>query len=321
MMGLGAGRRGIETKASPQKKPKAAEYLLSLLFILPYTCAMSMLVDPKTIKALCVDLDGTLLAPGGVLTERTINAVRQCRQKGIKIIIATGRVIETAEPFRIALGAEGPMIYCNGALVADMPGSKILKATLLSLKAAEFCVDLSREMGVYFQVFFPGSSDDPRLFLVAERDSPEREMYFKHAGLLAELGDLKKALKRPGLPGCVKAMFLAEPEKQAMLRPLLDEHLGNGVYIAQTLRTFLEVMDANVSKGQGLCFAMERLSLKPEEVIAFGDEENDLPMFKAAGFSAAPCGAKENVKAAANLVIGSNAEDGVAAFLEDFFAL
>jgi len=66
---------------------------------------------------------------------------------------------------------------------------------------------------------------------------------------------------------------------------------------------------------------MERLSLKREEAIAFGDEENDIPMFARAGFSIAPSNAKDAVKAKADLVIGSNVEDGVAAFLEEFFAL
>ena len=115
-------------------------------------------------------------------------------------------------------------------------------------------------------------------------------------------------------------MFIAEPEIQAEIRLHLDERPG-GIYVTQTQPTFLEIMDAEASKGRGLKFIMDHLALKKEEVIAFGDEENDLPMFTAAGFSAAPSGAKENVKAAANLVIGSNAEDGVAAFLEDFFAL
>jgi hydroxymethylpyrimidine pyrophosphatase-like HAD family hydrolase len=170
-------------------------------------------------------------------------------------------------------------------------------------------------------VFFPGTADDPRIKLMAETDHPEREMYFKHTGLLSELVDLKEILRKPGLPGCVKAMFLAEPEVQARLRPRIAGRLGNSVYVAQALRTFLEVMDAEVSKGKGLKFIMERCSLKSEEVIAFGDDENDLPMFEAAGFSAAPFNAKDTVKAKADLVIGSNAEDGVAAFLEEFFGL
>ena len=282
---------------------------------------MSISAKPENIKALAMDLDGTLLTPGNVLTERSINAVSRCRQKGLKIIIATGRAIEAAEPFRISLGVTGPVICYNGAVVADMPAAEIISITLLDKIAVEFCIELSRETGIYFQAYFPGTAADPRIVLLTERDAPEREMYHKHTGILAELGDLKEALHRPGVAGCVKTMFLAEPEVQALIRPRLIEHFGDSVYIAQTYRTFLEVMDAKVSKGQGLKIAMERLSLKPSEVIAFGDEENDLPMFGAAGFSAAPSSAKENVKAKADQVIGSNAEDGVAEFLEGFFKL
>ena len=283
--------------------------------------SISTKLRSENIRALALDLDGTLLGPGSVLSERAITAVKKCRERGLEIIIATGRAVEAAERFRLPLMAEGPMIYFNGAVVADMPGGEILSSTLLDPKAAEFCVDLSRETGTYFQVFFPGTDDDKRITLMSEKKSPEWEMYYNHTGIRSEFGDLKEALRRPGIKGCVKCMFLAEPEVQAVLRPRLDERLGSSVYIARTLRNFLELMDAKVSKGQGLRIAMEHRSLKREEVLAFGDEENDLPMFEAAGFSIATSNAKENVRAAADLVIGSNAEDGVAAFLEEFFTL
>jgi hydroxymethylpyrimidine pyrophosphatase-like HAD family hydrolase len=64
---------------------------------------------------------------------------------------------------------------------------------------------------------------------------------------------------------------------------------------------------------------MEKRGLKPEELIALGDEENDLPMFSVAGFSVAPANAKEKVRQAADLVTGPNTEDGIAAFLEETF--
>jgi Cof subfamily protein (haloacid dehalogenase superfamily) len=281
---------------------------------------MSIIANPKSIRALALDLDGTLLAPGPILSGRTIQAVKALRQRGLQIIIATGRAIDAAETFRSSLGAEGPMIYFNGAVVADMGNGGILKTTLLDIRAAEFCLDISRETGVYFQVYFPGGKEG-RIVLMAEKDSPEREMYRNHTGILAELGDIKEALQRPGLPGCVKGMFLAEPDAQAVIRPRLEDRLGKSVYIVQTYRTFLEIMDSGVSKGRGLEFAMECRGLKKEEVIAFGDEENDLPMLAAAGFSAAPSNAKDKVKAAVDVVIGSNAEDGVAVFLEEFFGL
>jgi len=282
---------------------------------------MLNLPKPDTIKALALDLDGTVLAPGAVLSERTIAAVNKCVKRGLKIIIATGRAVEAAERFRTAFGAEGPMVYYNGAVVAEMPTGRILKTTLLDKKKAELCVGLSVETGIYCQLYlFDEKNNEKQIPLLTERDAPEREMYHKHTGILAGLENLKDALGRSGVSGCVKAMFLAEPERFAELRPLLEERLGD-VYIAQTLRTFLEVMDAKVSKGQGLSFAMERLSLRREEVMAFGDEENDIPMFANAGFSVAPSNAKDAVKAKADLVTGSNAEDGAAAFLEEFFSL
>jgi len=285
---------------------------------------MSISADPKTIKALAIDLDGTLLTPGAVLSDRTIKAIKACRELGLRIIITTGRAIEAAEPFRVSLGVEGPMVCYNGAVVVDMPGNRILSSTLMDREAVRFCVDFAREMGLYCQAYFPsGGFDDrnasPRIILKAERDRPEREMYHKHTGLLAELVDLKEELMRPGLPGCVKTMFLAEPEVLAAIRPKLEGHFRGSIYIAQTLRTFLELMNVKVSKGQGLKFVMERCSLKREEVIAFGDEENDLTMFAVTGFSAAPSNAKDAVKAQADIIMGSNAEDGVAAFLEGFF--
>ena len=282
---------------------------------------MSTFANPNNIKALALDLDGTILAPGVVLSERTIRAVKACQQRGLRIIINTGRSIYSTEPFRAALGIEGPIICCNGAVVADMSAGRLINTILLDKETVAACVDFSREMKVYFQALFPGDIREKRAKFMAEWAGPEREMYYNHAGLRAELGDLKEALSRPELEGCIKGMFLAEPEILTPLRAKIEERFGKNVYIAHTMRTFLEVMDSKASKGEGLKLVMEYYSLKSEEVIAFGDEENDLPMFAVAGFSAATSNGKDNVKAAANIVIGSNAEDGVAAFLEEFFGL
>ena len=279
------------------------------------------LPDPKKIRALAIDLDGTALAPGPALSPRTERAVKLCKKRGIRIILATGRAIDGAEPFRATFGAEGPMVYYNGAIVVDMPEKKILKSALLGKNEAEYCVDLARDMEVFCQMYLPEDGDESRIRLMCERDYPEREMYYRHTGIEAKLVDLKEVLSKPDFVGCVKTMFLAEPEVLARVRPKLEEHLDDSVYIAQSHRTFLEVLDAEASKGLGLKFVMEHCGIKKEEIIAFGDEENDIPMFKDAGFSVAPSNANDNVKAVADLVVASNSEDGMAAFLEDFFEL
>ena len=211
------------------------------------------------------------------------------------------------------------MVYFNGAIVAEMPGWRILHTTLLENEIAEFCMDLSKEKGIYFQMYMPGTEKKSGQPLLTEKESPERDMYYKHTGILAEIQDLKKVLEKSEAQGCIKGMFLAEPEILDSLRPFIEERFGKDVYVVRSTRTFLEILNPKVSKGQGLLLALESRGIKPEETMAFGDEENDLPMFDAVEFSIAPANAKEIVKARADLVVNSNAEDGVAVFLEEVF--
>jgi Cof subfamily protein (haloacid dehalogenase superfamily) len=276
-------------------------------------------LDPLGVKALALDLDGTVLNPEKALSGRTLKALRGCRERGLELLIVTGRAVEAAEKYRAAMDARGPMVYFNGAVVADMPGGAVLSATLLDLEAVEFCVGLSRSLGVYYQVFLAGGPRDPRQRLIAERWGPEAEMYLDHTGIRAEICDIRELIAAPGLGGCVKSMFLAEPEVQEQIRPRLAERFGGALYVARTLRNFLEIMNPHVSKGEGLRIALGRRGLEPAETVAFGDEENDLPLFAVAGFSVAPANAKEPVRQAADLIVPSNAEDGVAAFLEETF--
>jgi Cof subfamily protein (haloacid dehalogenase superfamily) len=275
----------------------------------------------NTVKALALDLDGTILRPDTTLSERTVSALKSCLDRGIQLILCTGRAVAGAERFRTAIGTEGPMVYYNGAEVVDMPVGTVLSATLLDLEIADFCVDLARRRGVHFQVFFPAVPGGPGETLMIEKDGPEAEMYRRHTGITPVLGDLKKFIAGGKSPGCLKCMFIADQAVQDAIRPILAERFGSRIYTARSLAPFLEVMRAGVSKGAGLRDALERRGLAAAEVIALGDEENDLPMFEAAGFSAAPANAKEKVRQAADAVIGSNAEDGAAAFLEEFFQL
>ncbi|MDR3192482.1 MAG: HAD hydrolase family protein, partial [Treponema sp.] len=190
-------------------------------------------LNPPLIKALALDLDGTVLNPGKILSQRTLGALEGCRERGLALLIVTGRAVEAAEKYRAAMDARGPMVYFNGALVADMPGGAVLSATLLDLEAVEFCTGLSRSLGVYYQVFLPGRPQDPRQRLIAEHWGPEAEMYLEHTGIRAEIRDIPEAIAAPGLGGCIKSMFLAEPEVQDRIRLQLAERFGDSLYVAR----------------------------------------------------------------------------------------
>jgi len=200
----------------------------------------------------------------------------------------------------------------------------VISANLLGFDVIDYGIDLARSMGIHYQIFLPPNGETRWETLLFERDSEEGQMYRSHTGIRPVIGDLKAEIAKAavsvsGPQGCPKAMFIADPGLHDEIRRNMLDRFGERVYIARTFPNFLEIMAAGVSKGEGLKTVMACRGLKPEEVIAFGDEENDLPMFVAAGFSAAPSSAKENVRQAADFVFGSNAEEGLAIFLEELF--
>jgi hydroxymethylpyrimidine pyrophosphatase-like HAD family hydrolase len=216
------------------------------------------------------------------------------------------------------------MVFFNGAEVAQVPNVKLLSSNLLSLDVVDYGIDLGRSMGMHFQIYLPPGKNPAAgtsgwEALVIEKQCPESEMYRKHTGITPIVADLKTVIS--GIEGCIKIMFIAEPPRLAEVNRKMVDRFGGDIYIARSFSTFLDIMNARVSKGEGLKTAMACRGLKPEEVIAFGDEENDLPMFTVAAFSAAPSSAKDKVRQAADFVFASNAEEGLAVFLEETFGL
>ena len=279
---------------------------------------MHKTINPSAIKALAIDLDGTLLRPDNILGDSTVQCLKRLMHRGMQVIICTGRAIESSSRYYNAIGASGPMVFFNGAEVADVPDVKILFSNLMDNEIVDFGIDLARSMDIHYQVFFP-PQDGPWEALLIEKQRPESEMYRKHTGITPVVTDMKKALAAPGMQGGIKAMFITDPALHDEIRQKMTGRFGSRIYMARSYPTFLEIMNAGVSKGEGLKTVMSYRGLQPEDVMAFGDEENDLPMFSVAGFSAAPSGAKDTVRQAADFVFGSNAEDGLAVFLDDVF--
>jgi len=269
---------------------------------------------PKNIRALALDLDGTSLLPDSTMGERTIAALRGCLDRGIAVLLCTGRSPVAAEPFRKAIGAEGPMVFYNGAAVIDAPSGKLLAGTLLAADIAAACVSIARREDLHFHTFL----QDDRL--VYDRHRAEAEAYRLRTGLIGTETDMGALFSEggEGVSGCIKGMFIAEADKLDPIQDELDARFGGRIYRARSHSTFLEVMAAGVSKGAALRLALELRGLSPAETLALGDAENDLPMLEAAGYAVAPANATDAVRSRAHRVVASNVEEGPARFIEEF---
>ncbi|MDR2468580.1 MAG: Cof-type HAD-IIB family hydrolase [Spirochaetaceae bacterium] len=278
-----------------------------------------MKFDPAQIKCIVSDLDGTLLLSNAELGERTVAAVRACTARGLQVILATGRSLMAAEPYRAQLDLKGPMIYYNGAELVHMPEGRIEESHLFPVEAAIYCVNLARKRHIHFHVFFIDDADFSTEILMSENPSNAAAVYTERTGLNFQYGDLIKSLNSAAPPQCAKGLFIADDSELEDVRRIINAKFGTTLNIVKSASTFLEVLNNRASKGAALESVLKTTGWLPKEVIAFGDEENDISMLKTAGHAVAPANAKDAVKAAAQTIIGNHDDESVAAFLETHF--
>jgi hydroxymethylpyrimidine pyrophosphatase-like HAD family hydrolase len=254
------------------------------------------------------DLDGTIIRRDGTISERTVAAFARVEAAGARFVLVTGRPPRVMKPIAAAFGHRGTAICANGALSYDMRTETIeslrlipppaLAAAGAALRAAVPGIGVAVEYpdghaadAVYQSVSWDVNSSIPRLDDAALFGRPASKLLGRHVGYACD--DLL-ALALPGLGGLVS----------------VTHSNAKGLVEASALGVSKATVVAEMAAGYGI---------GPESVIAFGDMPNDLPLLAWAGTSCAVANAHPAVLAAATHVIGSNDEDGVAAYLETLF--
>jgi Cof subfamily protein (haloacid dehalogenase superfamily) len=278
-----------------------------------------MELQKEKVKILVIDLDGTTLGANAVLTERTRNALCGCIEKGLRIIIATGRSLEASEVYRTAIGARGPMVYYNGSIVMDMPSRRVIERHYIGQEVITACVDIAHTENTHFHIFLCKKTGSFSEFLMAEKSSDATAAYSERTGISFSYGDMCSVLLEDDSNYCVKGIFTGEEEKLRHIRRLVTEKLRDKVCVTMSAEYILEILAVGVSKGAGMRTALEFYGLTPADAIAFGDEENDISMLSMAGYSVSPSNARPSTREHSDFIIGSNTADGLAIFLEKTF--
>jgi Cof subfamily protein (haloacid dehalogenase superfamily) len=275
-----------------------------------YIMLPSAIPFPARYRLVVADVDGTLLDSHHQLPERIITAVQATQQHGIAVTLATGKMLTAVSPLIDAMDLHGPQITLNGAALVEPESGEPLVYNPLRPADRRFVIETVRKAAP--DVLITHFALD-RIYL----DHPDHPLlpvllsYGEHEPIQAP------SLLADSLPPAAKILVVGTREQLSSLREVVTPILAPRVAITTTAPDFLEFFDPAAGKGNGLAALLDVMKLPHEAVIAIGDGENDLPLFALAGLSVAMGNANAAVRHAADLVIGSNDEAGVAAFLDD----
>lgn len=265
-----------------------------------------------TIKLIATDIDDTLLNSKRQLTAHTVEVLKQAHARGVKVVLCTGRPLQAVQPLLDQLGLSGPDEYAitfNGAVTVRLDGTVLSsfglgKADFEQLDAFAAANHVQYNLrDAAGRVITP--NDQISFYAV-------RQAYDSRVGITRQ-----SPAQVPADYRYIKGMLTAPKAVLDVIEPAARQVLSR-YYVVRSTPFFLEVMNARANKGSGLQALAAQLGLGPEEVMACGDEANDLPMLKWAGCSIGMANGIAAVREAATHVTLDNDHDGVAAAVAQY---
>ena len=271
---------------------------------------MAQQIPPRPVppRLVATDLDGTIIRGDGTISSRTIAAFARVEQAGARFVLVTGRPPRTMTEMARAFGYRGTAIVSNGALSYDMRTGQVTAVQLIQPEQLAAAVKALRAAipGIGIAVEYPDGRAIDQVFqpILFDVDNPGPR--YDDAVLTSR--PAAKLLGRHVGYSCDDLLAIASPALEGLV-----------VVTHSSARGLVEAAAIGVSKASTVASLAKADGIDASEVIAFGDQPNDLPLLTWAGISYAVANAHPAVLAAATRVIPSNDDDGVAQVLEDLF--
>lgn len=259
-------------------------------------------------KFFAIDLDGTLLKDDKTISARSLSAVSAAVSKGVRVCISTGRAWPGAKEAAALIRPNAPVITSNGAEIVDSLTGEILYECLLDSDEARRIYAHGQELDISQIVWcrdrLYGSRIDDYLLDYGRRFGKMMPVPVEDFDALNE-------------EGILKILWYSTPEVISRA----EERFGHGSYYVNTnvctsMPVFLEHFSCEVSKAKAIEKVAGMYGIGREEIVAFGDGANDLPMLEYAALSVAMGNASDFVKSKAMRVAEDNEHDGVAKMIE-----
>ncbi|MFJ5046683.1 HAD family hydrolase [Streptomyces sp. NPDC088719] len=257
------------------------------------------------------DLDGTLLRPDDTVSARSRAALALAASAGARHLVVTGRPVPGIRALLADLAYTGLVVCGQGTQLyeAGAGGGRLLRSVALDREAADTALGkIEAEVGAVFAAVDQDGVDGVTLIEAGYR--------MPNPTLPAQRVDSRAALwERPVIKVLVRHPDLGDDALAAAARGAV----GDLATVTMAGPGTVELAPRGVDKGTGLAVAAGLLGIGAERIVAFGDMPNDLPMFAGSGHRVAMGNAHPELRAAADEVTLSNAEDGVAVVLERLF--
>ena len=245
----------------------------------------------KNIKAIITDLDRTLLRTDKTLSEYTVEVLKECKARGIKVMAATARPERTVTEYDAGIGFDA-MTVMNGAKV--MVGDKVMTYGIPEELAEEMLSKVCERKKLLFSV-------ETGEILYAAEHIPEFE-YTLHTDF-------------PKLPaGETAYKILVSGEGAA---EFVKENLPEGLHCTVANGYLVQIMSKNANKRNGVHVMLDAFGIAPDEAVYFGDDQDDAESMRLCGLGVAVSNAIPEVKAVADEIAESNDTDGVARWIEE----
>lgn len=267
----------------------------------------------KLYKLIAIDIDGTLLTDDHKVTTEVKDAIRHAKQKGVKVVLCTGRPLVGVENYLtdLELREEGDyVISFNGAFVQDTFTKEVISHLTLGKEDLEEIYQVSQDSNLHMHFFDSNDLYTPNReigkYTIVETYLTGSQLIFKEIENVPDDFIMSKA------------MFIEEA-------PLLEAGIAKipasfkeKYHLVRSTPFYLEILNRDASKGNAVRELSEKLGIKQSEVICIGDQENDVTMLEFAGLGIAMGNAPEHIKELADYTTASNNDSGVAKAIQKF---
>nr|WP_281682123.1 Cof-type HAD-IIB family hydrolase [Finegoldia magna] len=269
-------------------------------------------------KAVMIDLDGTLLTDDKKITDFSYQILQNLYNKGIKIIIATGRGLSRAKQLTEKLDFDKIILANNGAIIHSSSNIAMDEDLMLDSNVVDKLSALSKEYGIrpYFFV------ENKCSLLIQDED--DKKYYVDSVGDESEIMTISE--RNLPINDCVSMIMISAKNNILKMvdiiknNPHVTYHIHTK-YFSKNIR-MLEVQNVNTDKYKRAIALLEHFGIKNDEVVAIGDAHNDLEMVVNSGLGVAMKNSDDILKQQADIITQyTNEEDGLAKFLEELFEL